>query len=310
MADTKWIPGLDARMPVTEAAQRVLSVRIGHVLQRLPPAVEHPDEDIEHVHQLRVGTRRAGAAVRIFVEFITPSRHRRMKRTLRRIRRAAGDARDWDVFLEAMNTRWRRRTASQAAGLDFLLGLGHGHRVAAQDELREATDGQCERLRQIIDELGDSINGAGKSMTLRELAVSMLTTLQHEFEQGARGDLHAYEALHQVRIKGKHLRYAMEIFESCFDAGLRLRVYPSIADMQEILGTANDSHVAGVMLDQLRQRMERIQPAAWKRYRTAIEQLQAYHRRRMPQQRQLFEEWWEKWQSSGLSAALSKWLRA
>jgi len=310
MADTKWIPGLHAKMSVTEAAQRVLSVRLGHVLERLPAAVEHPDEDIEHVHQLRVGTRRAAAAVRIFAGTLGANLHRRIRRTLKAIRRGAGAARDWDIFLESINTRLRRRTVSQQAGLDFLLGFGQGHRAAAQEYLRHATDGQSDKLRRLMDEIGKPSHAAAQAQTLREVAIPMLTALQHEFEQGARGDLHAYEALHQVRIKGKQLRYAMEVFESCFDAAFRMRVYPSIAEMQEILGTANDSHVADVMLEQLRMHMERVQPAAWKRYRPAVEQLQLYHRRRLPRQRALFEKWWEKWQSSGLSAALTKWLKA
>src|SRR5438309_1994272 len=105
MADDKWISGLRGDMPVPEAARRVLTVRLGVVLERLPPAIDRADDDVEHVHQLRVGTRRAAAAVRIFADCLAAKLHRRTRRTLRAIRRAAGAARDWDVFLDTLDAR-------------------------------------------------------------------------------------------------------------------------------------------------------------------------------------------------------------
>src|SRR5438270_4076129 len=165
MADTKWISGLDAKMPVTQAAQRVLSVRLGHVLERLPAPVDHADEDVEHVHQLRVGTRRAAAAVRIFADALGTSLHRRVRRTLKAIRRGAGAARDWDVFLETINSRLRRRTAAQQAGLDFLLGFGQGQRTAAQQDLGQATEGQSDKLKRLMDEIAQPLDTSAGSQT-------------------------------------------------------------------------------------------------------------------------------------------------
>jgi hypothetical protein len=66
MADGKWIEGLGPQMPVADAARRVLSERFEVVCRNLPLAMHQPDRDPEHVHRLRVGTRRAGAALRIF----------------------------------------------------------------------------------------------------------------------------------------------------------------------------------------------------------------------------------------------------
>ncbi len=47
-----------------------------------------------------------------------------------------------------------------------------------------------------------------------------------------------------MRIRGKHLRYSMEVFVSCFDESFEEKYYPDIEAMQEILGHANDCHVA------------------------------------------------------------------
>jgi CHAD domain-containing protein len=303
MADTKWISGLQGDMPLGEAARRILTVRLGHVMERLAPAVERPEEDIEHVHQLRVGSRRAAAAVRIFEQHLLPRLARRARRTLRDIRRAAGAARDWDVFLETVKSR--RADAKHRPGYDFLLGLGQGARLCAQDKLREATENKAEKLQRLIAEMRDAPLLSSDAGTLRELAVPMLTQLTHEFEQAAGGNLQDYDAQHQVRILGKQLRYAMELFESCFPPSFRERGYPPVSDMQEILGLANDSHVAAAQLDDLSRLMMKVHPAPWKRYRLAVEQLRHHHERRLPRQRGLFLKWWASWKKSG---GLREWL--
>src|SRR2546429_359792 len=98
MANGKWIKGLKAQTPLAEAARRVLEVRLGVVRTRLLLAVREPDKDPEHVHQLRVGTRRAGAAVEIFEPCLRGKCYRRARKALKKLRRAAAAARDCDVF--------------------------------------------------------------------------------------------------------------------------------------------------------------------------------------------------------------------
>ena len=102
MADGKWISDLTRETPIADAARRVLSVRLEVVRDYLRLATREPDKDVEHVHQLRVGTRRAGAALNIFSLCLPEKVYRNARRYLRRIRRAAGQARDWDVFLEEL----------------------------------------------------------------------------------------------------------------------------------------------------------------------------------------------------------------
>jgi CHAD domain-containing protein len=309
MADEKWISGLCGDMPVREAARLVLTLRLRVVLDRLPAAVERAAEDVEHVHQLRVGTRRAGAAVRIFADSVPAKLYRRANRALRAIRRAAGAARDWDVFLDMLEARSGRSDAKGLPGIDVLLGFGHGQRVFAQEHIRLATDGKDRKLEKLLMEIGDSFSSDSTGPALRELAVPMLEQLVGEFETAAGGDLRAYDALHQVRILGKQMRYAMELFESCFASAFREEIYPCVVEMQDILGRANDSHVAGQRLADLRTRLERTQAEQWPRYRTAFDRLQQYHRRRLPEQRRQFSKWWAAWQSSGHAAQLTKLLR-
>src|SRR4051794_10807466 len=105
MADSKWITDLAGEVPLAAAARQVLKARLATVADRLPDALFRAEDNLEHVHQLRVGTRRAGAAIRIFQSCLSAKTHKAIRKTLRKIRRAAGQARDWDVFQVALATR-------------------------------------------------------------------------------------------------------------------------------------------------------------------------------------------------------------
>jgi len=81
-----------------------------------------------------------------------------------------------------------------------------------------------------------------------------------------------------------------------------------VEEMQEILGRANDSHVAGQRLMALREHLARVRPAEWKRFKLGIEGLLRYHQRRLPQQRRQFLKWWDRWEK-GAEPALTSLLK-
>src|SRR5437879_3997723 len=135
MAEGKWIPGLTVETPVAEAARRVLSARLDVVFRYLPLAINSPDEDIEYVHQLRVATRRAGAAFRIFADCLPAKLRRKAKQQIREIRHAAAEARDWDVFLLSLSEWAAKRATVEQPGLDFLRGTAFVRRLEAQGHL-------------------------------------------------------------------------------------------------------------------------------------------------------------------------------
>jgi CHAD domain-containing protein len=140
---------------------------------------------------------------------------------------------------------------------------------------------------------------------LCDAARPRLAWLLRELQTAAAGNLEEYEHLHQVRILGKRLRYAMEIFACCFDDSFTDQHYPMVEEMQEILGAANDSHVACQRLALVRGMLKTAHPAQWKRFKAGIEGLLRFHQRQLPQQRRKFERWWERWQKSGAGAALT-----
>src|SRR5262249_22584204 len=133
--------------------------------------------------------------------------------------------------------------------------------------------------------------------------------LLEELDQATARDLDDDEHLHRVRIIGKRLRYAMEVFADCFAPPFRKQLYPAVEQMQEILGNVNDSQVACRRLKAVDAELRALLHKERKRFRPGLEKLLRYHEGRLPEGRQRFRAWWSQWQQSGGEAAFTALLR-
>ena len=308
MAEGKWISDLKPDTPMIDAAEHVLSVRLQVVKDYLPRAALEADDDAEYVHQLRVGTRRADAALRIFAGCLPKKSYRKARRRLKKLRRAAGAARDWDVFLAELLGREQIADAKHRGGLDFLIGYALGQRAAAHADLEAVFHEEGPAFETFLVRTVEAIrppDGKTAPAILVDLARPILFECLKELEQAALSDLSDYAQLHQVRIAGKRLRYAMEVFADCFDPEFRDTLYPRIEQLQEILGRANDSHVAAERLIDLRQHLRATCPTSWPRLQPGFEQLLRSHQRRLPQERRRFLQWWSQWHPTGSEAVMT-----
>jgi CHAD domain-containing protein len=309
MADGKWITGLRPDMQLVPAARHTLAQRLEVVRDTLPAAVHEAERDPENVHRLRVATRRADAAMRIFRTCLPGRVYRAARARLRGIRRAAGAARDWDVFLIDLKQRALDASKDDLPGLDFLAGYALGQRRSVQPQL-QAVDTPPEAFVEfIVATLEELREAEDHKSVLSDLARSLLVDRLAKLHATASGDLTDYGHLHQVRIAGKRLRYALEVLADCFAPALRERLYPMVEEMQEILGRANDSHVACGRLLALRTPL-RDWGEMWKRLRPGVEGLLRFHQRRVPLERRRFLKWWEQWCSAGAEEILSEPLRS
>jgi CHAD domain-containing protein len=302
MKDGKWIEDLTAETSLPKAARHVLEVRLGLVHESLSPALHHASEDAEHVHRLRVATRRARAALDMFAICLPEDSYSAAKKQLRKIRRAAGAARDWDVFLLNLAASRMSWSKPQTPGRDFVLGYALAHRRTAQIDLEELDHDYPERFAKLQEEVLAAVSDNQTPQTLGELAQSLMTDLLRQLDQDLTGNLDDYTQLHQVRIAGKRLRYAMEIFAGCFPPSFRESFYPVVEDMQEILGDANDSHVATGHLEEMLAALAYLPPAAAKRVRPGIEHLRMHHQKRLVRQRSSFINWQEQWPKRRIAA--------
>jgi len=283
---------------VTEAARLVLGTRLRIVRDRLSRAVFDSEHNPEYVHQLRVATRRADAALRIFRSCLPKRIYRKTRKRLRALRQAAGAARDWDVFLHALVKRQGTAPAEELPGLDFLMGYALGQRHVAQITLQAVDQEERQVFVGLVHTVVERVRPPRKSrddMPLISLARPLLRRGLADFQQAFAGDLTDHEHLHQVRITGKKLRYAMEVFATCFPPSFREGIYPLVEEVQEILGRANDSYVAAGRLTALSEELPQRLPAVWERLRGGIEGLLHFHQERMPKERERFLTWRQEW---------------
>jgi CHAD domain-containing protein len=311
LAAGKWIDELTAEMPLPEAARVVFGVRLEVVREQLGLSLSQWDRDPEHVHQLRVGSRRSAAALKIFSACLPRKEYKKARQELKRLRKAAGAARDWDVFLLDLSKQIKDDSAHAHSGFELLLGYGVAQRLLAQEHLYEAVPEYPQPFDRFCDALLASVRSSKtRAATLGDLAGPVLLDLLTQLEDAVAQDLNDSEHLHQVRILGKRLRYAMEVFAPCFELDFRNVHYAAVEEMQEILGRANDSYVACGRLAFLRGKLRKLLPADWPRIQKDIETNLRFHQARLPRERVRFEEWWRDWQETGARAALVNMLQA
>src|SRR5262245_59535563 len=98
----KWIEADSADEPLSEVARRVIAARLKSVCGWLPQAANDGLHDGESVHQMRVATRRAMVAIDLFEPLLSRRKSNWFRKHLRRIRKAAGPARDLDVMAKRL----------------------------------------------------------------------------------------------------------------------------------------------------------------------------------------------------------------
>jgi CHAD domain-containing protein len=295
MNNGKWVDGLSATMPVVDAARHVLAVRLGSVHEHLPPALTASSRDVEAIHQLRVATRRARAALDIFAGSLPSGAYRSARKQLRKIRRAAGPARDWDVFLAHLQTKALRDSGANHAAWDLLVGYALAQRGVAQLQIDALGDDYPDRFAQTQAETLAALRPGRSKQTFLDLARPLLGELVSQIDRGLAGNLEDYAELHRVRIDGKRLRYAMEICADCFGEAFRERLYPAVEAMQEILGTANDNHVALGHLAEMMRFLERLPLRTARRFQPQLEAMHRVQEERLLRQREHFTRWQTRW---------------
>jgi CHAD domain-containing protein len=241
ISSDKWGKGLSAREPTYIVAQSVLKTRLTTVWQWLPMAAEKSDENTEYVHQLRIATRRAVEALRVFSNLIPEKTYLDMRMRLRKIRLAADEARDWDIlanlFLQGVAD----------------LGGGIGNKVLEQIRVRRQgaqqpivaiyKELQAEKFYEWIDKLLEVVCSQRQRKANRKFkgqARRYLKTVLKKFFKAANADLSNDEALHNLRIRTKKLRYTMEIVAIAFEPAFRERLYPRMSLLQDFMGVVND----------------------------------------------------------------------
>jgi len=243
----------DGDAEARDVAERCLKTRLRGVFRWLKRVRHQWQDDPEPVHQLRVATRRARVAVQLFASLLSPDELAWVERYLKRLRNKAGDARDWDVLLLRVTTPPLKGATSKKDRNRLQLCLQEQRRLAQSALQPETRKSKRQRLRvrshRLLKHLSSRESKPGT--TLLELAQAELRPLVEQFFAQARLGLGSIEQIHQIRIAGKHVRYAMEVFAHAFPSHFRDALYRTFCELQEKLGVVNDHATAIARLTSL-----------------------------------------------------------
>ena len=234
---SKWIDGLRPEMPVSRAARKTLRRRLRPVGRWLADAADRAEASPEFVHQLRVSTRRAMAALEGYAELVPARKYEKMTKLLGRIRKCAGTARDCDVFFERLTEgndaeRWRplakRILELRAEAQEPIEKLHHKLRGGKFDH----------KVKKLVKKL-HTPEHEQETTFVQWARHGLARNVAMFFEAGA-ADLGDVALLHQFRIEGKHLRYALEYFSAAFGPEVRNELHAEVERAQSLLGIVND----------------------------------------------------------------------
>lgn len=245
----KWMKGMDPGGPVSAAALVALTGRLDVVTYYLPQAAEFAQDDIEYVHQLRVATRRSVVTIQIFRHLLPDRRSRKIQKMLRKLRRAAGSARDLDVLYQRLSGE---KNLPHKAEMKKVLKQISRCRKESQLPLREIYHGWVrKKYQKQIRKLLERVHWRSKSpeLTFEQSAVPALLPQVSKFFQASRADLKEIAALHRLRICAKQVRYSMELLATAFAPEFRTQLYPTFTEVQERLGTINDCAMANQLFE-------------------------------------------------------------
>ena len=241
-----WLVVEHGRTPASQVARRTMRKRLDAVwIELQAAAAERPDA--ERVHRLRVATRRTLAAIDAFAELLPAKRRDWFAARLRKVRRAAGEARDLDVLTDRLG----REVAGPGdvtparPARERLVAMLSRRRAASRTPIRQLRDallaadwhGRAERLL-------DDVGRRGRERPFAEFARRRFRPLMERFFARVDHRLRSAEEIHRLRIEGKKLRYALEIFACVFPARERVRCEDALQRLQDTLGAFTDHAAA------------------------------------------------------------------
>ena len=249
------VPAITLDDPMAEATRKALLLHWMRMIDHEPGARE--GSDIEHVHDMRVATRRMRAALRVFADYLDDAAFKPFSRMLRRTARALGAVRDLDVFHEKTQHYLDSLPAERKTELASLLAVWQTEHDRARRELIELFDDAAfVRFKTEFEEfLRTPGAGAapiemseGEPRAQRVRIVLPMILLQgwaavRAYDESVSAPDVPLTRFHQLRIASKGLRYTLEFFAGVMDPEAAALIQ-QVKQLQDHLGNLQDAVVA------------------------------------------------------------------
>lgn len=211
------------------------------------------EQDVEFLHQIRVGLRRMRSAFSIFSRAFGAAAFSEIGPELKWLSGELGPARNWDVFaLETLPPI----TAGLASQSDFsaLNQASAALRKTSQERAIAAIDSH--RYQVLLLKLGAALTSASWPQAdagpIADFAKQVLDNRYRNFEKGGRNATAlSTPELHALRISGKKLRYAAEFFSPLYPHRATQSFLAAMSDLQDVLGSINDAATTYHLLEEL-----------------------------------------------------------
>jgi CHAD domain-containing protein len=152
MARSRDVPGFDCDEPFAAAAARVLRVRAAEVFEHSRDVLD--TTEIEHLHDMRVATRRLRAAMEVFEPCFPRKRYRKSLKKVKRLADALGERRDRDVEIEFLEGFAAEAPAGDREGLEARIAMLGDEQRRANDALAPYLAGKrLRKLRRRLEKL-------------------------------------------------------------------------------------------------------------------------------------------------------------
>jgi CHAD domain-containing protein len=301
---------LDPDAPVAEWGRAAVMERVERLLGCVPEA--RRGEDPEGLHDLRVATRRLGAALRIFGDCFDGEAFRRLDRDARRVRRRSGALRDLDVLIGFLREERARLQGLDRLAMRYVLALQEADQARRREELLETLAWlEVRDLRQEARRATETVAGDARPQSLRQAAPpALIERYQGVIQYVPYVEQPEAEAeLHAMRIAVKRLRYAMEMFSPGYVDRLE-KPLTTARRLQEALGELHDSDVRRALLADLAaarprgRALRRAAPATWEDIVAGLPLLLDAETERRAQIYQEFRRLWRKLEARGFPETL------
>ncbi len=255
--------GITGQDSAADAARKAMRFHFRRMLKYEAGAID--GRDSEDLHDMRVAVRRLRAAVQLFRPYLPKKQVARLRKDLRRLGRALGPARDYDVMLANLDAyraaapataedalaplvrRWRKqRKRARKAMIEYLESKRYRRLKRRMGEYLEAP-----RPPEVAADTADG-RAAVPQDPLISAVVPALIANRYDRLLAYGPSLHSasIETLHALRIDCKRLRYALEFLREVLPAQAAEAI-EDVTQAQDHLGEINDAYVAGGVLRQL-----------------------------------------------------------
>ena len=237
---------IDATLSAGEVAFAILRRHFAATLAHEPGV--RLGEDPEELHDMRVATRRLRAALKLYSDFL-PKRSERYERDLRWVGGVLGEVRDLDVHLQ----RLAEDASTNGEVLEEVVSLLSERRIEARRRMLEALDSN--RYERLVASFSATLR-RGRSPTptapILEAAPDLLRRRYKKVRKAANtlSEDSPPEHFHDLRKKGKRLRYALEPLQEIYGKPAK-KMVKLLKKTQDDLGDHQDLIVASGLMEEL-----------------------------------------------------------